>query len=237
MRKKWRHFCVPQPKANLKKRMGEKIAIIGAGPAGLSAAHDLALMGFKPTVFEIEPVAAGMLAVGVPAYRLPRELIDNEVKVIEALGVEISCGVTIGKDISFAKLRKDFSAVIITVGAKSSRSLSLKGENGPGVFGGVDLLRAVSLGEEIEVGREVVVIGGGNVAYDVATNSCPANRLRHSPHRRPFEGNSPMFIFFRSKVQKKCPPIRLKLSRAMKKELNVKMVGDRWKLCAMMTAK
>lgn len=150
------------------KGNGEKIAIIGAGPAGLSAAHDLALMGFSPTVFEIEPVAAGMLAVGVPAYRLPRDLIANEVKVIEALGVEIRCGVTIGKDISFAKLRKDFSAVIITVGAKSSRSLNLKGENGPNVFGGVDLLRAVSLGEPIEVGREVVVIGGGNVAYDVA---------------------------------------------------------------------
>lgn len=150
------------------KADSEKIAIIGAGPAGLSAAHDLALMGFHPTVFEIEPVAAGMLAVGVPAYRLPRELIKKEVEVIEALGVEIRCGVTIGKDISFAKLRKDFSAVLIAVGAKSSRGLGLKGEDGLGVYGGVDLLRAVSLGEEIEVGNEVVVIGGGNVAYDVA---------------------------------------------------------------------
>ncbi len=150
------------------KAEGQKIAIIGAGPAGLSAAHDLALLGFVPTVFEIEPVAAGMLAVGVPAYRLPRDLIQKEIKVIEALGVKIRCGVTIGLDISFAKLRKDFSAVIITVGAKSSRSLHLKGENGPNVFGGVDLLRAVSLGEEIKVGREVVVIGGGNVAFDVA---------------------------------------------------------------------
>lgn len=150
------------------KAKGEWVAIIGAGPAGLSAAHDLALMGFQPVVFEIEPVAAGMLAVGVPAYRLPRDLIKKEVEVIEALGVEIRCGIEIGKDVSFAKLRKDFAAVLITVGAKSSRSLSLSGENGPGVYGGVDLLRAVSLGEEIEVGREIVVIGGGNVAYDVA---------------------------------------------------------------------
>lgn len=153
---------------NFKKGGGEKIAIIGAGPAGLSAAHDLALMGFKPVVFETEPVAAGMLAVGVPAYRLPRELIEKEIKVIEALGVDIRCGVTVGRDISFDELRKDFAAVIIAVGAKSSRSLGLPGENGPGVFGGVDLLRAVSLGEKIEVGEEVVVIGGGNVAYDVA---------------------------------------------------------------------
>ncbi len=154
------------------KASGERIAIIGAGPAGLSAAHDLALMGFKPTVFEIEPVAAGMLAVGVPAYRLPRELIQKEVAVIEALGVEIRCGVTIGKDISFADLRRDFAAVLIAVGAKASRGLGLPGENGPRVFGGVDLLRSVSLGdslcEQLDIGRDIVVIGGGNVAYDVA---------------------------------------------------------------------
>lgn len=153
---------------SVEKADGRRIAIIGAGPAGLSAAHDLALMGFKPVVFEIEPVAAGMLAVGVPAYRLPRELIEKEVAVIEALGVEIKCGVQVGTDISFADLRKDFAAVIIAVGAKSSRSIGLAGENGPGVIGGVDLLRAVSLGEKVDVGNEVVVIGGGNVAYDVA---------------------------------------------------------------------
>lgn len=147
---------------------GQRIAIIGAGPAGLCAAHDLALMGFKPVVFEIEPVPAGMLAVGVPAYRLPRELIEKEIAVIEALGVEIRCGVQVGKDITFAELRKGYAAVIIAVGAKSSRGLGLTGESGPSVFGGVDLLRAVSLGEKIDMGREIVVIGGGNVAYDVA---------------------------------------------------------------------
>jgi NADPH-dependent glutamate synthase beta subunit-like oxidoreductase len=147
---------------------GQKIAIIGSGPAGLSAAHDLALMGFRPTVFELESVTAGMLAVGVPAYRLPRELIEKEVEVIKALGVEIRSGIRVGTDVSFSDLRRDFDAVIIAVGAKSSRSLGLPGENGPGVYGGVDLLRAVSVGEKVPVGRDVVVIGGGNVAYDVA---------------------------------------------------------------------
>lgn len=147
---------------------GQRVAIIGAGPAGLSAAHDLALLGFRPVVFETEPVAAGMLAVGVPAYRLPRNVIEHEVDVIRALGVEIRCGVTVGKDISFAELRRDYSAVILAVGAKASRGLGLEGEAGPGVFGGVDLLRAVALGEPLAAGREVVVIGGGNVAYDVA---------------------------------------------------------------------
>jgi NADPH-dependent glutamate synthase beta subunit-like oxidoreductase len=147
---------------------GEEIAIIGSGPAGLSAAHDLALMGFRPTVFEFEKVAAGMLAVGVPAYRLPRELIEKEIDVIRALGVDIRCGVMVGRDVSFADLRANYAATIIAVGAKSSRALGLPGEDGPGVYGGVDLLRAVAVGEPIEVGQRVVVIGGGNVAYDVA---------------------------------------------------------------------
>jgi NADPH-dependent glutamate synthase beta subunit-like oxidoreductase len=147
---------------------GQSIAVIGAGPAGLSAAHDLALMGFRPVVFESEPVPAGMLAVGVPAYRLPRELIAREVAVIERLGVEIRCGLSIGEDISLAQLRKLYAAVIVAVGAKSSRRLGLPGEAGPRVYGGVDLLRAVALGMPLDLGREVVVVGGGNVAYDVA---------------------------------------------------------------------
>jgi NADPH-dependent glutamate synthase beta subunit-like oxidoreductase len=104
----------------------------------------------------------------VPAYRLPREVIAREVAVIQALGVEIRCGVTVGRDVSFADLRREFAAVVIAVGAKSSRALGLPGERGPRVYGGVDLLRAVALGERLEIGREVVVIGGGNVAYDVA---------------------------------------------------------------------
>ncbi len=147
---------------------GEPVAIIGSGPAGLSAAHDLALLGFKPVVFEIEPLAAGMLAVGVPEYRLPRELIRREIAVIEALGAEIRCRTKVGQDISFRTLREEFSAVIIAVGAKRSRTLGLPGEAGPGVYGGVDFLRAVALGEELPLGSDVVVIGGGNVAYDVA---------------------------------------------------------------------
>jgi len=147
---------------------GQRVAIIGAGPAGLSAAHDLALLGFRPVVLETEPVPAGMLAVGVPAYRLPRELIRREVAIIEALGVEVRSGVTVGRDISLADLRREFAAVIIAVGAKSSRALGLPGERGPRVMGGVDLLRSVALGAPLDLGREIVVIGGGNVAYDVA---------------------------------------------------------------------
>ena len=147
---------------------GEPVAVIGAGCAGLAAAHDLALLGFRPVVFESEPVPAGMLALGIPEYRLPRELIRREVQVIEALGVEIRCNTAVGRDVSFADLRRDFRAVIIAVGAKRPRALGLPGEQGPGVYGGVDFLRAVSLNETMPLGREVIVIGGGNVAYDVA---------------------------------------------------------------------
>ncbi len=147
---------------------GEPVAVIGSGPAGLSAAHDLALLGFKPVVFELESLAAGMLAVGVPEYRLPRELIRREVAVIEALGVEIRCNTKIGRDLTFQSLRADFAAVIIAVGAKRPRALGLPGEQGPGVFGGVDFLRGVAVGESLPLGGDVVVIGGGNVAYDVA---------------------------------------------------------------------
>jgi len=147
---------------------GQRVAIVGAGPAGLSAAHDLALMGFRPIVFEAEPIPAGMLVLGVPEYRLPRELIRREIAVIEALGVEIRCSTAVGKDISFLDLRRRHEAVILAVGAKRPRALGLPGERGPRVFGGVDFLRAVALGETFDLGREVVVIGGGNVAYDVA---------------------------------------------------------------------
>lgn len=147
---------------------GERVAIVGAGCAGLAAAHDLALLGFRPVVFESEPVPAGMLALGVPEYRLPRELIRREVAVIEALGVEIRCNAAVGRDVSFADLRRDFRAVVIAAGAKRPRALGLPGERGPGVLGGVDFLRAVSLGETVPLGRDVVVVGGGNVAYDVA---------------------------------------------------------------------
>ena len=147
---------------------GDRVAIIGAGPAGLSAAHDLALLGFTPVVFESEPVPAGMLAVGIPAYRLPRKVIDAEVAVIRALGVEIRCGIHIGRDLTLADLRHEYAAVIVAVGAKSSRALGLPGEHGPRVYGGVDLLRAVALDEPLDIGAQIVVIGGGNVAYDVA---------------------------------------------------------------------
>ena len=144
-----------------------KAAIIGSGPAGLACAHDLALLGIRPVIYEMEKVPAGMLYVGVPEYRLPRDVIKAEVGVIESLGVEIRCGVEIGEDVSFESLQSEYDAVIVAVGAKRSRSLPLPGVQGPGVMGGVDFLRDVALRNTVELGERILVVGGGNVAYDV----------------------------------------------------------------------
>lgn len=147
---------------------GDKIAIIGSGPAGLAAAHDLAVMGFRPTIFEMEPEPAGMLAYGIPEYRLPRDLIRAEIEVIRALGVEILCNVRVGKDITFSEIRSQHKATVIAVGAKRSRSLPIPGGDAHGVTGGVELLHDISMGQSPELGERVVVIGGGNVAFDVS---------------------------------------------------------------------
>ena len=154
--------------ADFPKPTGERIAVIGSGPAGLAAGHDLALMGFRPTIFEMEPYPAGMLYTGVPGYRLPRELIRAEVAVIQSLGVEIRCNTQVGRDISYPDLRREFAAVIIACGAKRSRALPIPNVDAIGVMGGVDFLRDVSLGKDVSLGQRVIVIGGGNVAYDVA---------------------------------------------------------------------
>ena len=153
------------------KPEGARVAIIGSGPAGLAAAHDLALMGVAPTIFEAEPRPAGMLYTGIPAYRLPRDLIDAEIELIRSLGVEFRCGVKVGRDIEFAHLQRDFQAVIIAVGAKRARMLQLPGSDAEGILGGVDFLRAMALRERLPIGRRVVVIGGGNVAFDVSRSA------------------------------------------------------------------
>lgn len=147
---------------------GPRVAIIGGGPAGLAAAHDLALLGMRPVIFEVEPVPGGMLAVGIPAYRLPRDLIEAEIEVIRALGVEFECNVSVGKDVALDRIRAEFPATLIAVGAKRSRRLNLPGADGPGVLGGIEFLRDVALSNSLKLGRRIIVIGGGNVAYDVS---------------------------------------------------------------------
>jgi len=162
------HLLAVIQQSGWKKPEGKPVAIIGAGPAGLACGHDLALLGVRSIVYEAEVLPAGMLALGVPEYRLPRDLIRAEVSVIEALGVEIRCSTAIGKDVTFNQLLREHAAVVIAVGAKRSRSLKLPGVDGPDVLGGVDFLRDVALGQPPKLGARVVVIGGGNVAFDIS---------------------------------------------------------------------
>lgn len=160
------------------RETGKRVAVVGAGPAGLTCAHDLALLGHQVTVFEATSVAGGMLRLGVPEYRLPRELIDLEIEAILALGPRIEYEKALGRDFSLADLRRDFDAVFLGIGTYRSRSLNVQGEDLDGVLRAVDFLLNVNLGGyNLDLGRRVVVIGGGNVAMDVART---AARLGHA---------------------------------------------------------
>ncbi len=152
----------------------EKIAVVGAGPSGLTAARDLALRGYKVTVFEELNFAGGMLRWGIPAYRLPRNILEGEIDDIKALGVEIKLNTRVGRDITFAQLEKDFDNIYLAVGAHKSQRMKVPGEDLKNVFGGVEFLRDFNADEEKwlkgekSLGKKVAVIGGGNSAIDAA---------------------------------------------------------------------
>ncbi|MBC7263748.1 MAG: FAD-dependent oxidoreductase [Chloroflexi bacterium] len=154
------------------ERKGERIAIIGAGPAGLTAAHDLARMGYQVTVFEAHDEPGGMLRLGLPKYRLPREVIDLEVTHILQLGVELKTGVRIGTDLTLSDIKaQGYKAIFIAIGGHKGRGLRVEGVELEGVLNGVDFLRAINTGQEVKLGKRVIVIGGGNVAVDVARSA------------------------------------------------------------------
>ena len=150
-------------------KTGKKVAVIGSGPAGLSAAYYLGILGYSVTVFEALPEAGGMLRVGIPAYRLPREVLDREIKLIEDAGAEIRVNQRVA---SVEELLSDgFDAVFVAVGTHKGHTLCIPGEDSDGVIDGVTFLRNVNLGEKIDVGKSVAIIGGGNVAVDSARSA------------------------------------------------------------------
>ena len=156
---------VPEPV----KQDRERIAIVGAGPAGLTAAYCLARKGFRPTVFEALPVPGGMLAVGIPGHRLPQEIMDAEIGRLKDAGVEIRTGLVLGKDFTIASLFRDgYRSVFCATGAGKSLSMGIPGEDAQGVRHSLEYLRAVNLGYKEPVGRRVCVVGGGNSAIDAA---------------------------------------------------------------------
>ncbi len=156
---------VPPPECG--PSTGKKVAIVGGGPGGLSTAFYLQLMGHQTTVFEMLPELGGMLRYGIPNYRLPKDRLDEDIQAILDTGVEVKHGVRIGKDVTIDELRKEYDAVLITIGASTDKKLGIEGEDAKGVVSAVKFLREVGLGEPMDLkDQEVCVIGGGNVSMD-----------------------------------------------------------------------
>ena len=165
----WHEAHGPVPPAE-----GPSVAIIGSGPGGLAAAHDLRLSGHRVTIYEAQPYLGGMYVHGVPEYRLDRQLIAQEIQAIVDLGLEIRLNCRVGTDISFQSLVDEHDAVFVCIGASFGRELDIPGFNTPGVFKAVEFLWNMNLGDVADVGRNVVVIGGGNVAFDAARTAARA---------------------------------------------------------------
>jgi len=167
------HRYLPKKRHHYNK----KIAIIGAGPSGLSCAYYLAVEGYQVTVFEKESVLGGMLTLGIPNYRLEKHIINAEIDILKELGVKFELNIEIGRDMSISDLRKDdFEAFYLAIGAQKGRSLGLANETSEGVMTGVEFLKNVNLNQTIDLNGDVIVIGGGNVAIDVARTAKRLNK-------------------------------------------------------------
>ena len=161
---------VPQP--DCADPTGKKVAVIGGGPGGLSAAYYLALMGHKVTVYEKRKRLGGMMRYGIPSYRLPREKLDQEIQSILSLGIEVHTGISVGQEVSFEELKREYDSLYISIGAQTDKKTGIPGEDSAGVISAVELLRRIG-DEELPdfTGQEVAVIGGGNVAMDVTRSA------------------------------------------------------------------
>jgi NADPH-dependent glutamate synthase beta subunit-like oxidoreductase len=157
-----------KPKKLTDETRAEKIAVVGSGPGGMSAAYHLALRGYPVTVFEAFPKTGGMLRYGIPPYRLPHDILDAEIGRILELGVELKTNTAVGTDVSMDDLRKDYKAIFVAIGAHQGIQLRIEGEDASNVFTGTDFLHKVNTGESVEIGDKVVVIGGGDTAIDAA---------------------------------------------------------------------
>src|SRR5574340_378301 len=153
------------------KTKGKSVGIIGSGPSGLTAARDLADMGYSVTLYERQPVLGGMLAVAIPPYRLPREVLKEDIDDVVSKGIEVKTNFEVGRDAKLDDLAKKHDAVLVAIGLSLSRSLNIPGVEGPGVLLAIPYLEDVALGRKPALGKSVLVIGGGNVAMDVARSA------------------------------------------------------------------
>ena len=204
--------------SDLERKKEPEVAVIGAGPAGLSCAYFLAADNYRVTVFDKNDLPGGMLRYGIPSFRLEKTVLDAEIDVLKELGVIFRCGVEIGRDLTIQQLREQgFDAIYLAVGAQKSASLGIPGEELKGVWGGIDFLREVNGGVRPALGKKVVVVGGGNVAMDVARTAVRLGADVTVAYRRresdmPADPVGPQVIFacssgFRCRSHRWVPPI------------------------------
>ncbi len=166
---------------------GKSVAIVGGGPAGLACAHDLMLQGYDVSLYEASDRLGGMMVLGIPEYRLPRDLIDAEIQGIVDLGLDVHLGVRLGEDITLDELREDNDAVFLAIGAMLGRDLDIPGHDADGVFRAIEFLLNVNQGFHVDIGEKVVVIGGGNVAMDAARTALRASAYGDQAEEEPVE--------------------------------------------------
>ena len=209
----------------------EKIAVIGSGPAGLTVAYELSRKGYGVTVFESLPEAGGMLRKCIPSFRVPKQYLEKEIQFIKDLGVEIKTGVGIGQDLSFSQLwREGYKAVFVGVGAHKAQRMNIEGGELEGVMHALDFLWSLNSGEDVKIGDNVVVIGGGNVAVDAARGALIAGvALKRG-------AKSVTILYRRSKEE--MPAIPLEVDEAEKEGVKIeflvspkKIVGEKGKVC------
>lgn len=160
-----------RPHPDLSSFNGKNLLVVGSGPAGMSAAYFARILGFQVTIFEALPVLGGMLRVGIPAYRLPRGIVEEEFAGLKNMGIDLQPGTAVGKDISLEECLRRFDYVFLAPGVHGSRKLGVPGEDTPNVMSGLDLLKRIALGEKVRLGRRVIVVGGGNTAIDAARSA------------------------------------------------------------------
>ncbi len=199
----------------------EKIAVVGAGPSGMSCAYQLARRGYKVTVFESLPKAGGMLRYGIPVYRLPREIIDAEVQRILDLGVELKLDTKIGKDVSYDDIKKDYDAIYVAIGAHQGKAMGIPGEDGPGLWTGTEFLNHANSGKKVDIGTNVVVIGGGDTAIDAARVS---KRLIGDSAAMASKMGAQVTILYR-RTRAEMPAIDREIDEAIEEDINMEYLA------------
>ena len=209
------------PKLDGEGPFEEKIAVVGAGPSGLSCAYQLARRGYKVTVFDAFDKPGGMLRYGIPAYRLPRAALDAEIQRILDSGVELKSNVSVGKDVTLDELREQYAAVFVGIGAHSGKLMGIPGEEGPGVFTGTEFLNKANSGEDVGLGQKVVMVGGGDTAIDAARVSLRLGPDAAAVSRR--MGAEVTILYRRTRAE--MPAIEREIEEALEENIKIEYLA------------